>query len=168
MSVWLEKPGLEGFAEALSRLPNGAAVIKDYVKSEKHYWSEAAFVPDVRDLEAAETVAARFIELRGSEMVGGLVVRAFERYMEDELRTWWIDGQHVLTTTHPDTPDSGTFRVETGHLTAAVGSLDCPFVTVDLALREDGVWRVIEVGDGQVSDRPVTSDPAALLRALAA
>jgi hypothetical protein len=32
-------------------------------------------------------------------------------------------------------------------------------VTVDLALRADGVWRVIEVGDGQVSDRPTTISP---------
>ncbi|WP_240670656.1 ATP-grasp domain-containing protein [Actinoplanes solisilvae] len=29
-------------------------------------------------------------------------------------------------------------------------------MTVDLVRRADGVWRVIELGDGQVSDRPVT------------
>ncbi|WP_327011814.1 ATP-grasp domain-containing protein [Dactylosporangium sp. NBC_01737] len=41
-----------------------------------------------------------------------------------------------------------------------VAALRLPFVTVDLALRTDGVWRVIELGDGQVSDRPgtVTAD----------
>jgi hypothetical protein len=36
----------------------------------------------------------------------------------------------------------------------------------DVACRADGVWRVIEVGDGQVSDLPSTADPAALLRRL--
>jgi hypothetical protein len=25
-------------------------------------------------------------------------------------------------------------------------------ITTDMALRSDGVWRVVEVGDGQVSD----------------
>jgi hypothetical protein len=40
------------------------------------------------------------------------------------------------------------------------------FVTTDLARRADGRWRVIEVGDGQVSDLPSTVDPADLIRAL--
>jgi hypothetical protein len=34
----------------------------------------------------------------------------------------------------------------------AVQRLGCRFVTTDVALRSDGVWRVIEVGDAQVSD----------------
>jgi hypothetical protein len=40
---------------------------------------------------------------------------------------------------------------------------DWPFVTVDLARREDGAWRVVELGDGQVSDRPATTAPADLI-----
>ncbi len=32
-SVWLPGPGVEGLDQALGRLPDGAAVIKDYVKS---------------------------------------------------------------------------------------------------------------------------------------
>ncbi|WP_252446492.1 ATP-grasp domain-containing protein [Pseudonocardia humida] len=31
---------------------------------------------------------------------------------------------------------------------------------------EDGRWRVVELGDGQVSDRPAALDPTALLSAL--
>jgi hypothetical protein len=56
---------------------------------------------------------------------------------------------------HPDTsdavPDTG---VGLAAVAPVVAGLGLPFVTVDLALREDGVWRVIELGDGQVSDRP--------------
>jgi hypothetical protein len=40
------------------------------------------------------------------------------------------------------------------------------FVTADLALRADGTWRVVELGDGQVSDRPSTTEPAAFLNAV--
>jgi hypothetical protein len=36
----------------------------------------------------------------------------------------------------------------------SISLLGLPFVAVDLALRTDDVWRVIELGDGQVSDRP--------------
>ncbi|WP_446220731.1 ATP-grasp domain-containing protein [Micromonospora sp. IBHARD004] len=39
-----------------------------------------------------------------------------------------------------------------------MAALDLPLVTADLALRADGVWRVVEVGDGQVSDRPPASN----------
>jgi hypothetical protein len=48
-----------------------------------------------------------------------------------------------------------------------VAALGLPFVTVDLARRDDGVWRVIELGDGQVSDRPATIAPDALVAAVA-
>jgi ATP-grasp domain, R2K clade family 3 len=44
--------------------------------------------------------------------------------------------------------------------------LRLPFVTADFARREDGVWRLIELGDGQVSDRPATTPPHALITAL--
>jgi hypothetical protein len=48
-----------------------------------------------------------------------------------------------------------------------VRELGCRFVTVDFALRSDGAWRVLEIGDGQVSDRPGTLAPHRLLAALA-
>jgi hypothetical protein len=81
-------------------------VLKDYVKSEKHHWAEATFVPDVRDVAAARRVAERFIELRGPELLGGLVVRRFERYEGPDVRTWWVDGRAVLITAHPDQLDA--------------------------------------------------------------
>ncbi|WP_125623383.1 ATP-grasp domain-containing protein [Streptomyces sp. WAC 00631] len=39
-------------------------------------------------------------------------------------------------------------------LAPLVAELGCRFVTTDLALRSDGVPRVVEVGDGQASDLP--------------
>lgn len=36
-------------------------------------------------------------------------------------------------------------------------------VDADLARRTDGTWRVVEVGDGQVSDLPGTVDPYPLM-----
>ncbi|MDJ0344038.1 ATP-grasp domain-containing protein [Streptomyces sp. H10-C2] len=47
-----------------------------------------------------------------------------------------------------------------------MAALGCRFVTTDLALRTDGRWRVVEVGDGQVSDLPQGTDPAGLIREL--
>ena len=40
------------------------------------------------------------------------------------------------------------------------------FVTTDMARRDDGVWRVVEVGDGQVSDLHRDVDATELVRLL--
>jgi hypothetical protein len=88
-------------ARASARAP---AVLRDYVKSMKHYWHEAAYIPDVADHAAAWQVAARFRELRGDEFTGGFVLRRFEEFTSAEARTWWAGGTCRLVTAHPDTP----------------------------------------------------------------
>jgi hypothetical protein len=62
-SRWLTSAGVDGVEGLLRHLPAGAAVLKDYVKSMKHHWAEAAFIPDTEDTEAACSVATRFLEL---------------------------------------------------------------------------------------------------------
>lgn len=158
---------LDDLVAAAARLGSGAAVLRDHVKSAKHHWDEAVHLPDVTDAERVRTVGARLRELRGDDFTGGFVVRRFEDYVSDEFRTWWVDGRGALVTAHPDTPHAppGPVELPSG-LADAVASLGLAFVTVDLARRSDGAWRVIELGDGQVSDRPATTDPLDLLSAL--
>jgi ATP-grasp domain, R2K clade family 3 len=144
-----------------AELGAGPAVLRDHAKSMKHYWHEAAFIPDLADAERAWAVAGRFRELRDEDLVGGFVLRRFERFGPAEVRTWWVDGECRLVGPHPDTaddrPDPG---LDCSAVAPLVAGLRLPFVTVDLARREDGVWRVVELGDGQVSDRPRTVDAA--------
>jgi hypothetical protein len=72
-----------------------------------------------------------------------------------------------LVTAHPDTPNElPPADLDVTMLRRAVTALALPFVTVDLARRTDGTWRVIEIGDGQVSDRPASTPPADLINAL--
>jgi ATP-grasp domain, R2K clade family 3 len=71
----------------------------------KHYWDEAAFIPDVRDSAGVLRVAGRFLELRGDDLVGGLVVRPFEQYQPGEVRSWWVNGHCAVLSAHPDTPE---------------------------------------------------------------
>ncbi len=167
-SVWFpaepgQVPGAARLAAGAARLGVGPAVVKDYVKSRKHEWDEACYVPDLADTDRLAAVAGRFVELQGAFLAGGVVLRSFERFTAaGEARVWWVDGRPVLVTAHPDTPD----RLPAPVLDAVapcVAALGCRFVTTDMALREDGVWRVVEVGDGQVSGLPRSADPAALL-----
>ncbi|SDH77417.1 hypothetical protein SAMN05192558_10319 [Actinokineospora alba] len=143
----------------------GAGIVKDYVKSRKHDWDTACFVPDLADRGGLRAVVDAFRALQGEFLAGGIVVRAFERFVGPEARVWWLDGQPVHVGPHPDTPGA---RVEPdlAGIAELVAKLDCRFVTTDVVRRADGAWRVVEVGDGQVSDRPATLDPEVLIGAL--
>jgi hypothetical protein len=166
-SVWTDGTDRAGFDSARVELGPGPAVLRDYCKSMKHHWDEAAFIPDLADDASAWAVARRFQQLRDEDLVGGFVLRRFEPFTGAEVRTWWVDGACRLVTAHPDTPDdTPPPDLDLGWLEPTVTGLDLPFVTVDLALRADGAWRVVELGDGQVSDRPTTTPPAALIATL--
>lgn len=59
---------------------NSPVVVKDYVKSQKHYWSEAFFIPSANSRESVERVVNRFIELQGKDLNEGLVFREFVEF----------------------------------------------------------------------------------------
>ncbi len=168
-TAWTHGSSRADLDRARVELGAGPAVLRDYTKSMKHYWDEAAFIPDLGDDVAVWKVASRFLELREDDFVGGFVLRRFERFVSAEVRTWWVDGACVLIGSHPDTPnDLPSVEVDLAAVVPLIAGLGLPFVTVDLALRDDGVWRVIELGDGQVSDRPITVGPETMIAALLA
>ncbi|MBV2154032.1 ATP-grasp domain-containing protein [Kitasatospora sp. SUK 42] len=192
-SVWIPStgtaaPGPQELAEAAARLGgSGPAIVKDYVKSRKHEWYEACYVPELADLAAVGRVVGRFVELQGEFLVGGVVLRRYEEFertgcaaggepdgangpdgLAVEARVWWLDGRPVLVGPHPDTPHQQV-RPDLTEVPALVRRLGCRFVTTDLASRADGSgWRVVEVGDGQVSDLPHGIDASGLLASLIA
>ncbi|MFH8410656.1 GNAT family N-acetyltransferase [Streptomyces sp. NPDC018019] len=175
-SRWLpcapgEPPGAAELARLAGPLGGGPVMVKDWVKSRKHEWEEAAYVPDASDAARLASVVGRFVALQEEFLTGGVVLRAFESYgTAGEARVWWVDGEPVLVGAHPDTPE----RCPVPDLSevapvvrAALRKLGCRFITTDLALRADGVWRVVEVGDGQVSGLPAGADTGTLIEALA-
>lgn len=160
-------PTADELAALAAPLGPGPGIVKDFVKSRKHEWHEACYVPELADAERLASVVGRFVELQGTFLSGGLVLRSFEPFVAGgEARVWWVDGAALLVTAHPDTP--GAVSVPEPALPReAVGRLGPRWVTTDLALREDGVWRVVEVGDGQVSGLPAGAGAGALFAALA-
>jgi ATP-grasp domain, R2K clade family 3 len=91
-TIWAVDP-----ADAIARAGetfDGPMIVKDFVKSRKHEWAEACFVPGPDDLDR---VVGRFVELQGDFLAGGIVVREFEQFVSDgpdagEARVWWLDG----------------------------------------------------------------------------
>ena len=169
VSGWLacppsQAPEPDAVAGLAGRLPPGPGIVKDFVKSRKHEWDEACYLPDLADSPAVHAVVARFVRRQEDSLAGGIVLRAFEEFRRElgEARVWWLDGEAVLTTAHPDTPGLRP-APELDRVAPLVRRLGCRFITTDLAQRTDSVWRVVEVGDGQVSELPSDTDPAALL-----
>ncbi len=172
VSRWLPvEPGrLPDVAALAASLGGGAGIVKDYVKSAKHAWETACYIPDLADTVALRRVVTAFVAEQASYLAGGIVLRAFESFgigadRATEVRVWWLDGEPILVGAHPDTPGEFPVPVLDG-VAECVGRLGARFITTDLALRTDGVWRVVEVGDGQVSDLPAGVGPEPILGAL--
>lgn len=166
-SRWTVGVDRTDFDRVRTGLGVGPAVLRDWTKSAKHHWHEACFVPELADAQAAWRIATRLRELRDDDFTGGFVLRRFEPLSGVEVRTWWVAGRCVLTGPHPDTPgELPDAPVDTAPLTPVLAALGLPFVTADLARHADGRWRLVEIGDGQVSDRPSTVAPEALIAAL--
>jgi hypothetical protein len=153
-------------------------LVKDYVKSRKHEWADACFIPDASDAAAVGRVVRRFLDLTGDELQGGLVLREFldlERVgtharsampLAREWRVFWLDREPVLVA--PYWPEVAGEPPPVSTFAEAAARVQSRFFTMDLARRATGEWIIVELGDGQVAGLPDGADPAAFFRAVAA
>lgn len=168
-TVWSYLNTLPSLTKFIAPLDSDAFIVKDFVKSRKSDWATACFVPERSSLPK---ISEEFIRLQKEDgsFAGGIVVREFESLDKDqgEARIWWVDGIPALITPHPDTPDvmPDIDPLFINVVQNAVKRLSNTFITTDIAMRTDGNFRVIEVGDGQVSGLPRGIDASALWRAL--
>jgi hypothetical protein len=127
----------DDIAAALSAVDWDGCFLKDYVKSLSTDGGSL-----VRDLSTIPSVIAKMQKYRG-QIEGGLCARRIEDYdTSTEHRYFvWRGIAHSDTGTVPPVVTEVARRVSS------------PFFSVDVACRGDGVLRVIELGDGQVSDR---------------
>lgn len=182
-STWLRTTAAVSMDEVMETLrPFGdrPVIVKDFVKSRKHEWYEACYIPSAADRQAVERVVRRFLQLQGEDLNEGLVFRefvAFERLtthsksgmpLTKEFRLFVLNGQIVLSAPYWEegeygnevNPPLGTFR-------EVIQQVQSRFFTVDIAKCVDGSWTIVELGDGQVAGLPARADVEALYRALA-
>jgi ATP-grasp domain, R2K clade family 3 len=154
-------------------------IVKDYVKSRKHEWAEACFIPDAADLAQASRVIQIFLDRQGSEFQGGLVLRAFEPFaplsqhsrsgmpLTREYRLFVLDQQIISAAPYWEEGEYPVDPLPTEPFAKLAGRVQSRLFTMDVAQRTDGVWRVMELGDGQVAGLPERADKAGLYAALA-
>jgi len=172
-SIWYPDPATLDLEEVHRKLGPGPFVVKDYVKSEKHYWLEACYAEDLGQLPK---IVKRFLELRDHQPEGGLVVRRFVELLpigEDprsglpltlEFRLFFW--KQKLLHAQPYWDRETTISPPLPKFEALAKEVDSPFFTMDIAQDVDDRWWIIELGDGQVSGRPPSLSPSQFLSAL--
>ena len=68
-SCWFPKATGWSAAAVESLIGPGPWIVKDYVKSAKHYWNEACYIPQSANLQQ---VTRKFLEIRDDDLEGGL------------------------------------------------------------------------------------------------
>ncbi len=155
-----------------------ACIVKDYLKTQKHRWFEACFIPDASDSAAVTSVVSTFLQLTGPDLVGGLVFREFEEFqrigIHPKLRSpilnewraymrkgkvvhlcpYWADGEYEGVE-QPSIALMETMAAPLAHL---------PVIAVDFAKRED--WRVVEVNAFECAGIPRDGGVGDFYRAL--
>ncbi len=124
------------FATELANLGWPSFFLKDYVKSLKTGSGSMITEP-----QQAAHVIDQMRQYRGS-IEGGVCVRRIEPFVADSEQRYFVrDGRaHGAAGEVPPIVREVASRIAS------------PFFSVDVAQRDDGALRVVEVGDGQVSD----------------
>ncbi|XYI02581.1 ATP-grasp domain-containing protein [Sorangium sp. So ce1128] len=182
-SVWLPVRGdveIDDVMALLRPFGDSPVLLKDFVKSRKHEWAEACFIPVASDRGAVERVVRRFLELQGSDLEGGLVFREFVELapagrhpksgmpLAREHRLFFLDGELVASLRYWDEVEYAAETSPAVELRALAARVKSRFFTIDVAELLHGGWTVIEVGDGQVSGLPDHADRRDFYQELAA
>jgi hypothetical protein len=170
-SVWLtDDLGIDRIVETLTPFGDGSVIVKDFVKSRKHEWGEACFIPSAADCAAVERVVGRFLELQGDDLNEGLVFREYIEFnpigvhpksgmpITEEYRIFWLDGEPLFWSPYWDVAEYGGTEPPLDRFARVAAAVRSRFFTMDVARRRDGGWMIVELGDGQVSGLTRESD----------
>ena len=136
----LEAVNLANLVNVCKQLGWAKFQIKDYVKSLKTAGGSVAIEP-----EQIPEIAANMEKYRGT-IEGGICVRQWENFIPDtETRYFVVNGRYF--------GQDIAFDLRAMRILESIKNLvPSPFWSVDIAQRMDGEFRIVEIGDGQVSD----------------
>jgi len=145
-------------------------IVKDFVKSEKHNWEDACFIPNASDSNKVKSVVNKFIELRGDSLNEGLVFRRFVELefltehsksgmpLTKEFRIFFANKKIVKVFNYWDEGEYGETKPELDDFIEIAQNIDSKFFTMDVAKKKNGNWIIMELGDGQVAGFPDNAD----------
>ena len=143
-------------------------MIKDYVKSEK-----GTDIPKFFDKQTSVEDFFYWLDVfkqyRGKLFTGGICIKEYvdlKKYGENtnEWRVFYLNGNVLSVSRNSGQKD---FAAEVPKsLVAKYRNLPSPLYTVDYGELADGSWKILEVGDGQVSGLSDNQDTKAFFRGI--
>lgn len=135
-------------------------MVKDYVKSVKGTEFPKYFDHTITQQEFNKWMEV-FYQYRGDLFTGGICIKEFlalKHYetKTNEYRVYYIN--HEIATVSQNSGQSTYTPAPPKELLEKYKALPGCFYTIDYAELEDGSWRIIEAGDGQVSGLSETQD----------
>jgi hypothetical protein len=168
----------EDFQNEIESFGSNPIIIKDYVKSQKHYWEEACFIPNALDREKVTSVVRKFLELQGADLNEGLVFReyvaleALTNHSESgmpltkEFRAFVKKGEVIAIYKYWDEGDYNNVQPVIEDFEAVMPQIQSNFYTMDIAKKQNGDWIIVELGDAQVAGLPDNANKTAFFAAL--
>ncbi|QXP59002.1 ATP-grasp domain-containing protein [Olleya sp. HaHaR_3_96] len=141
-------------------------IVKDYVKSEKHNWNDACFIPNASDKHQVKEIVNRFLELRGDYLNEGIVFREFialefltehsksKMPLTKEFRIVFLNKKVVQIFNYWDEGNYDSEKPDIDFFQNIADKIDSNFFTMDVAKKKNGGWIIMELGDGQVAGLP--------------
>ncbi|WP_299439545.1 ATP-grasp domain-containing protein [uncultured Aquimarina sp.] len=169
-SNWTTDLNNDTILELIKKFGKSPIIVKDYVKSEKHNWEDACFIPNASDSDKVKSIVDKFIELRGNSLNEGLVFRQFEELefltehsksrmpLTKEFRVFFINKKIVKVFDYWDEGEYGETKPELDDFIEIAQNIDSKFFTMDIAKKKNGGWIIMELGDGQVAGLPNNAD----------
>ena len=141
-------------------------ILKDYVKSEKHDWETACFVPDASNTNKLRSSIDKLVELRGTHLNEGIVIREFIELndlaihsksgmpLTEEYRLFFCNKQLVAVYDYWEEGEYSLSKPETTEFEELAKKVESNFFSMDIARQKNGEFIIIELGDGQVAGLP--------------
>lgn len=170
-SVERIKANFDGVHSDLSIFGNSPLIVKDYVKSRKHEWNDACYICNANNKEEVKRVTNNFIDRQGENLVGEVVLREFIELvaignhpksnmpLTREYRAFFVNGKWIMSLPYwAEVEYYGKDNKDGAEFIRKFENLKSEFYTIDYAVKKDGDFIVIEIGDGQVSGLPSTKN----------
>lgn len=145
-------------------------ILKDYVKSEKHDWETACFIPDASNSDRFKKTIHKLIELRGKQLNEGIVAREFVDLngltihsksgmpLTEEYRLFFFNKKLVGIYDYWEEGEYKLSKPDTTEFEDIAKGVESNFFSMDIARQKNGELIIIELGDGQVAGLPDKTD----------
>lgn len=153
-----------------SQFGESPVILKDYVKSEKHHWETACFVDKATNTTKLLASMQELMRLRGSSFNEGICIREFIELkpltvhtksgmpLTEEYRLFFYEGKRIALYPYWEEGDYPQSIPNTQPFEEIARSVQSRFFSMDIARKMDGSLIIMELGDGQVSGLPDSTD----------